>query len=331
MNLENLRGKVLLSLCFGILVVFALMFYGDFTKMLEAIAGFRWQYLPLILGLTLLNYLLRCIKWDYYLHQIGVTGLSKPQSMMLFFSGLSMVITPAKLGEWVKAYLLRELTGTPFSRSAPIIIAERLSDGIGLLLLSGAGLLTFRMGWQLALVVIVLAAAVVVAARYRPLAMAVIGIMERLPLISRQAHLLHQFYESSNILFSPKNLAVAVGLGFVSWFGECVAFYLVLSGLGMQQSFLLLVQASFILSVSSLGASIVLLPGGLGFAEGGITGLTQLLVGAPKDVAAVAALLIRFCTLWFAVLLGMIMLFITTKRIAGRSGIQPLAAEEGPR
>lgn len=292
------------------------MLYADFTKMLRTLANFQWKYLPFILGLTLLNYALRFIKWDYYLHQIGVTNLSKRESLLVFFSGLSMVITPGKLGEWVKSYLLKEMSATPFSRSAPIIIAERLSDGMALILLAAAGLLLFRVGWQLVVIVLLLAAAIVAAARYRPLAMRVIALIERLPLISSQAYLLHEFYESSHILFSARNLLFAVGLGFFSWLGECVAFYLVLTGLGMQESAILLVQASFILSVSTLGASIVLLPGGLGAAEGGITGLTQLLVGAPKDVAAAGALIIRFCTLWFGVSLGMIMLFIITRRIA---------------
>ncbi|MFH1484524.1 MAG: lysylphosphatidylglycerol synthase transmembrane domain-containing protein [Chloroflexota bacterium] len=319
MKLENLRVKVLLSVCFGVLVIFALMFYADFTKTLQALSSFRWQYLPLILGLTLLNYFLRFIKWDYYLHQIGVTTLSRSESLLIFFSGLSMVITPGKLGEWVKSYLLKEMTSTPFSRSAPIIIAERLSDGIALILLASAGLLLFGIGWQLALLVLVLAAAVVAAARCRPLAMPVIALMERLPLVSSQAHLLHDFYESSHILFSAKNLLFAVGLGFFSWLGECVAFYFVLVGLGMPGSATLLVQASFILSVSTVGASIVLLPGGLGVAEGGITGLSQLLAGAPKDVAVAGALIIRFCTLWFGVSLGMIALSIATRRIAERS------------
>ncbi|MBI2906123.1 MAG: flippase-like domain-containing protein [Chloroflexi bacterium] len=316
MNLENLRGKVLLSLCFGVLVVFALMFYGDFTKILQTIVHFRWEYLPLILGLTLLNYFLRFIKWDYYLHQIGVDTLSKRDSLLVFFSGLSMVITPGKLGEWVKSYLLKEISGTAFSRSAPIIIAERLSDGIALLLLASAGFFLFRVGWEVAAAVVVLAAAIVFAAQSRPLALRLIGLMERLPLVSSQAHLLHAFYESSNILLSTRNLLFAVTLGFFSWLGECVAFYFVLSGLGVEPSALLLVQAAFILSVSSLGASIVLLPGGLGMAEGGITGLSQFLVGAPKDVAVAAALIIRFCTLWFGVALGMIMLFIVTRRLA---------------
>ncbi|MBI4301623.1 MAG: flippase-like domain-containing protein, partial [Chloroflexi bacterium] len=105
-------------------------------------------------------------------------------------------------------------------------------------------------------------------------------------------------------------------LGFVSWLSECVAFYLVLLGFGLEGGGLLLLKATFILATSSLGGSILLIPGGLGVAEGGITGLSQVLLAMPKAPAAAAALIIRFCTLWFGVTLGMVMLFFTLRRLA---------------
>jgi hypothetical protein len=45
----------------------------------------------------------------------------------------------------------------------------------------------------------------------RPLALGLLGIAENLPLVSRFAISLHEFYESSYELLGLKNLAVAVG------------------------------------------------------------------------------------------------------------------------
>jgi hypothetical protein len=50
-----------------------------------------------------------------------VRDLPKWDSFLMFFSGLAMVITPGKVGEWLKSYLLREVHGTPVARSAPIL------------------------------------------------------------------------------------------------------------------------------------------------------------------------------------------------------------------
>ena len=306
---------------FAFLVVVGLMVYGDFPKMVEALARFQWAYLPAILGLTFLNYLLRFVKWDFYLRQIGVTDLSKADSFLLFFSGLSMVVTPGKLGEWLKCYLLREMNGVPFSRSAPIVVAERLTDGVAMVLLASGGLVLFGAGWQILGAALALAVATVAVSRNRSLAMRLLSFAERAPLVASHVHHLHEFYESAHTLFSPRNLALAVALGFVSWLGEGIAFYLVALGLGLEGSLVLAVQAVFILSAATLAGSLVLLPGGLGVAEGGITGLSQVMLGLGKDAAVAGALIIRFCTLWFGVSLGMVTLFFTIRKLGARTKV----------
>ncbi|MDO8672335.1 MAG: lysylphosphatidylglycerol synthase transmembrane domain-containing protein [Dehalococcoidia bacterium] len=318
MSLANLRNKLLVSLALGIVVVFGLMVYADFAKMLEGFERFQWQYLPIILGLTLLNYLLRYVKWHFYLGLIGAGQVSRFDSFLMFFSGLSMVMTPGKVGEWLKSYLLRQIAGTPISKSAPIIVAERLTDGVALLILAAGGLVVFKVGWEVLLFVLLLAAAIVAISQRRDLALKLLSLGERTPILAKRMHHLHQFYESSYILLRGRNLAIAIALGFVSWSGECIAFYFVLVGLGVAAEPMLLITASFILAAATLAGSVFLLPGGLGVAEGGITGLAQILIGMPKDLAAVATLLIRFCTLWFGVSLGVITLFVITKRLGNR-------------
>lgn len=312
----SLRTKFLISLLFGAAVVVALSLYADVARLAAALGAFRWELLPAILGLTLLNYTLRFLKWHYYLGQIGVRGLSMWFSIAIFFSGLAMVVTPGKVGEWLKSYLLREQTGTPFFRSAPVIIAERLTDGLAMVLLASGGLVLFQVGWQLVALVLLLALGVLVIAWTPPLAEAVFGVAGRLPWLSGRSAHLREFYASSRTIFGPKNLLLGVGLGFVSWSGECFAYYLVLVGLGQPESMTLVVEAAFILAVASLGGSLLLLPGGLGVAEGGITGMAQFLVGMPRELAATSAILIRLSTLWFGVSLGLAMLLVTTRRLS---------------
>jgi hypothetical protein len=68
--------------------------------------------------------------------------------------------------------------------------------------------------------------------------------------------------------------------------------------------------------VATVAGAVLLTPGGLGVAEGGLTGLLQVIVDMPKSLAAVATLIIRFATLWFGVLVGMGTLAIMTRRLA---------------
>jgi len=318
LTLKNLRSKFIISLLVGMAVVVGLMAYGDFSDIIGSLGDFRWELLPLLLALSMANYLIRFVKWHFYLGQIGVHNVPKWDSFLAFFSGLGMVITPGKVGEWLKSYLLQEMNGVPFIRTAPILLAERFTDAVALLLLASAGFFIFGEAWEVFVIVAVGSVIAMIVARHRPTMRAILHWAERLPLVSRFASQAETFYESTYILFSPWSLIFTTVLSVVSWGGEVLAFYLVLVGLGQEGSWMLLVKAAFILPVSTLAGAIVLVaPGGLGVAEGGITGLLQVIVeGMSKSVAALATLIIRFTTLWFGVIVGLIVLAFATRRIA---------------
>lgn len=328
MSLEKLRGRLLISLVLGLLVVVGLMAYGDFAQIGQAAAVFQWMLIPLILGLTLVNYLLRFVKWHFYLHLIGAGDTPVGDSFLMFFSGLSMVVTPGKVGEWLKSYLLLESRGVPIARSAPIVVAERLTDAVAMLFLASAGLLMTQAGWQVAAAVLILSAFMVVASQYRPLMELLLALGEKLPVLSSRVHHLRDFLDSAQLLLRPRNLAVGIGIGFASWGAESVAFYLILLGMGLAPSLFVLTQAAFILNTSTLAGSLVMLPGGLGMAEGSITGLLQLFLGLGPDRAVVATLLIRFCTLWFATVLGLGMLSIFMRTLGKVRSSAIVAAEQ---
>ena len=301
-----------------------LLVYGDLRGVASSLADFRWVYLPAILGLTLFNYAVRFIKWEYYVRLTGIKGLPLWDSLLIFFSGLAMTITPARVGEWVKSYLLRESHGVPIARSAPIVAAERVTDGFGMILLAMAGLFLFKEGWIFVVVVAVSGLALVAALQYRPFAGWSIALARRLPVLRRYTKFMEEFYGSAHVIFSPKPLAIAVALGFISWLGEGIAMYYVLLGLGAPNSWELVVEGAFILSIATLAGAVFLLPGGLGVAEGGIAGLSKVLVDLSDQAAATGTLIIRVCTLWFGVAMGLVALVLFTRKLRAK------AAEPAP-
>jgi uncharacterized protein (TIRG00374 family) len=131
------------------------------------------------------------------------------------------------------------------------------------------------------------------------------------------------FLDASHILFRPRLLGMAIGLGVISWAGECLAFFLVLIGLGMNATWSLLLGATFILALSSLAGGASMLPGGLGVTDATVAGMLILLIDDPsmnRTVAAAATLIIRFATLWFAVLIGAIALALLERITRQRTG-----------
>lgn len=316
MNLHRLRGRFLVSLALGALVFLGLSAYGDFRDVLHFLGTFRWELLPAILALTSVNYILRFLKWQFYLRQIGVRGLRWQESMRIYFSGLGMVVTPGKVGEWLKSYLLREIHGTPFIRSAPILIAERVTDSIGLLAIAAVGVVVFRDAWPLTILIAAGCVALVFVARHRPLAMRILRSTGRLPVARRFTPQLTEFYESTYVVMEPWSVLAMSGVSLVSWFFEVLAFFVTLLGLGVHPSGDLLLKTAFILPVATLAGAIFMTPGGLGVAEGGITGLTESLIGLGKSESAVATLIVRFGTLWFGVIIGLVVLMLVIRRLA---------------
>jgi glycosyltransferase 2 family protein len=317
MDVARIRSRLLLSMLFGIVVFAGLLAYGDFRHVGDDLRAFRWELMPLILLVTLGNYLLRFVKWEYYLRQIGVTGLKRIDSFLIYFSGLGMTVTPGKIGEWLKSYLLKEIHGTPVTKSAPILLAERLTDGLGLLIIGIAGLAVFgHEYWPIAAIFAGGSLLVIAVSRHRPSSRALLRLAGRLPIVSRFVPHFEEFYESTYVVMEPRGVALMTGLSVGSWFFEVLAFYLTLIGLGVDASLDTLFKAAFILPIATLAAAALLTPGGLGVAEIGITGLTKRLLHISKDTATVGTLIVRIATLWFGVMLGLAMFAVLARRLA---------------
>jgi glycosyltransferase 2 family protein len=247
-----------------------------------------------------------------------VSGVDRTSSALVFLSGFAMGLTPGKSGELTKSYWLREIAGAeraPLARTAPIVFAERLVDGIAMLLLATSGLITFRFGGVALLLVAAMAVAAVAMIQARPLVHRVLRLIETRPRARRAAEVIETAYDSARELLTWRRLALAVGVGMLSWGGECLALYIIVLGLGAAPSLELVNQSTFALAAGSLVGSASLLPGGIGAAEGTVAAVLDLVAHQQRDVAAAATLLIRVCTLWFGVGLGAVSLLSLARRV----------------
>ncbi|HRJ40903.1 MAG: YbhN family protein [Caldilineaceae bacterium] len=318
---SDLRRKFLWSLLLAFLVYIGLILYADWQALRAVLSDFPWRWLPAILGLTLLNYGGRLIKWHWYLGLVGVR-ISFWESARIFGIGFLMVLTPGKVGEFFKSVMVRNLTGAPVAQTAPVVLAERMTDGLAMLLLAGVGLFAFadataRLAAAAALLGIV---GVIVVVQIRPLALWLLRIGEGLPVVRRFAHSLAQLYESSYTLFRPANLLIAVGIGVVSWLGEGLAYFLVVRGMGAEATIGAALIAIFIFSISSIIGAVVATPGGLGGTEGSLVALSEQLLGLARTPASAGALLVRFATLWFGVALGIVSFALWPHLLTGSEG-----------
>ncbi len=304
---SSLTRRLIAGLIFGFLVVLALTLLSDLRAVSQHIFEFRWALYPAVLGLTLFNYLLRGIKFHYYLRQIGAESIPIKESFRIFVAGFPLAITPAKAGEAIKGvWIHHKDPDVTTARGISVVFAERISDGLAVLLLSTLGMAAYPQYWPVFAAVLLVLLGIVIVSQIRPLALALLDLAARIPLVKRFARSLREFYEGSFALFKPGTTLIAVGLGLIAWLGEGIGFYLILSGLGVSPSWDVFAITVFILSFSTVVGAISTLPGGLGAAEASLSGMLILLLGLGAGTAAAATLLIRFATLWFGIGLGLI-------------------------
>jgi glycosyltransferase 2 family protein len=313
---RNLGRKIALSAVLGALVIAVMSLLTDAREVGGSLAQFQWSALWLIIGWTIFNYVLRWLKWDYYLRKLGMgDGVSYADSGLLFTAGMIMAVTPGKVGEVFKSYLLKRINGTPISASAPIVMAERLTDGLGMLLLMAVGLNLYPPARPLFWILVVAGVIGIAALQYRPAALWLLDRVERTPGLKRIGPGARAFYESSFALLSWRLLLVSTILSIISWGGECIAFYYVLTGFGIEPGLNLLLIATFVFAASTLFGLISFLPGGLGTSEASSVALLVGLIPAiTLPVATAATIVIRFCTLWFGVSLGVFALLLFERR-----------------
>jgi len=304
---QGLARKIVIAALFGGLVFAGLALYGDVTKLRDAARGFAPGAVALGFALAACNYGLRVARWQYYLQCIGVS-VPLGESATVFLSGFVMSVTPGKVGEVFKSLLLYESQRVSIARTAPIVIAERLTDLIALVLLTAVGSLAFEHGTAVAAAGAVLVSGMVAVCAYRPLGEAILRMGERIGPIAKIAHKLHEAYESLLTMLRPAPLLFGTGLAVLAWGLECAALYVIVHGFpGLTLSW---DAAVFAYAASTIVGALAMLPGGLGVTEAGMTGLLQTLGGASmtKEVATAATILVRLATLWFAVAIGMVAL-----------------------
>jgi glycosyltransferase 2 family protein len=294
-----LSKRFFLFLGLGVAVFLGLSLYGNWGAATGAFKDFNYWTLPLILTLAFMNYLVRFGRWALYLRRLGIF-LPRKESFNIFMSGLVMTVTPGKMGEILKSYLLKESRQVPLTRSGPIVLAERFTDLLAVYLLTLIGGISFAFGARLLWVGLLVLILGLLPLASPKVFKGLLSFLKRFAWGRRLETTLAEIYHTLHDLMGFGLLFGATLLGMAAWFFECLAFQTVFLGLGVG---IPLIKATFIYAFSTLAGALSMLPGGIGAAEGSMTSLL-LLIQVPKALATTATIIIRLCTVWFAVILG---------------------------
>lgn len=292
------KNKIWMIILFTIVIYIIMGVYADFGKLSLTISNFRWQYFVILIVLTTIGYLIRYIKWDLFLRTAGL-HLGYKENLFVFFSGLSMIVTPGKLGEVWKSWLIKDISGEELSKTLPVVIMDRVTDVVSLVLLSFMGIFYYRKGISFLIILSICCIGFYIAMRSQSISSKMKTVFEeKFCKYTTDMQLMH---ETMNKITEPKIFVSLSLLNVLAWFFECMGLYYIVIGFG---HYIKIPLSTFIFSFSSLAGGMSMVPGGIGVAEAGISGLL-ILNGISPALSIGIALILRLGSFWYGALLGL--------------------------
>jgi uncharacterized protein (TIRG00374 family) len=286
---------------------------GDVRHLGDALGDFGWWAFGVALALAVGNYALRFLRWQLYLAKRDV-HVPVSSSALVFGAGLSLSITPGKLGELVKAYLLKEMHDVPATQTAPIVVAERVTDLIALVVVGIVGVARYGLAPTFVAVAATLVAIGLVLLAWTRPTLALIDFVTAPGKLRRLREPLRETLAHLAALCRPGTLVAATAIAIPAWGCECLGFGVICNAFpGAHVDYGL---AAVIYAATTIAGALSFLPGGLGVTEGAMTLALVELMGRAQ--ASAATLLTRLATLWFAVALGVVFLALARRRIRKR-------------
>lgn len=320
-----------LAIYIGMLVLFDSQ--GQFTQgVAEAMQNFPWWTLGIIALAQTGTFITRFLTWHYYMGVIGARDkFSIKDSAIIFITGFVMVVSPGKAAELLKAVLVKVKTGVPVSRTVPVILAERVNDGISVLILMAVTLLVAGEQLQLDPTTDALSRAIIfgstlliagglLAVQIRPLGNLILAIIADLPLLNRTHRWFTELYESAREVFNLRHVAVTMVFGVGTYAFTALVFILILWAFGLPLTMTLILQVTFISGIGSAIGALSFVPNGAGVTEISLAVMLMAIVAPSQplmtvEIAGAAALLEGFFHKWYRVIVGLLVAFVFRDRL----------------
>jgi len=289
-------------LLFGFLIFYVVFIaYSDFQEFSINISQFEFSYLPIILAFIFLGIIIRGTRQQLLYKQIEVF-ISFKTGILLYISGLSMIVTPGGSGELIKSYYLKKNFGYPLAKTFPVVIMERLLDlaGIsGVLLIVGLLLDNYNIILSM-LILLSIVSLIFVSGKKEKLFNFLLSILEKIPILKKQATSFSESYQVFGELTSAKIMTKTLGLSFFVWMTDAIMIYFIFMGFNLNFD---IIFSTFSVYSSLLLGSLTMVPAGIGVTE---VSFVEILRGEGVDTAISTSLVIlfRLVTIWFLTVLG---------------------------
>ena len=297
-------GKALIGFLLLSIFYLAMLVWADSKNQVLSLLPRLAHAIPVLIGISLCSYCFRYLRWRWLLRRSGHT-VAWGYGFIAYIAGFAFTATPGKVGELIRVRYFTKV-GVPQDISFGAFVYERALDLIVVLALASLAisrkdLLTVA----IIFVLIFIALLVIIAFNSRLLTCVSVVFKERSWFrLEKIALTVRDGLVSCRSWFTPLDLVVSIGLGLAAWGLTSYAFMWLLKDLAILISPL---SAFSIYPLAMLAGAASMLPGGVGSTELIIVILLGF-YGVASKTAVLAAVGIRFATIWFSVLAGFVCL-----------------------
>jgi len=229
-------------------------------------------------------------------------------SFVIFFAGLSMIITPGGSGVLIKSFFIKRKYGHAVSKTMPLVVAERFYELTGIVVLISFTL-TISHSIESTIIVVIASAIIVIMlfiVKNQKTLNVLFAILSKLKLMEKNT-LLEEFYPSLNKLLSPRTSLIIIPFIVLITIIESFMFYFGFLAFNVNIGYFESIQVFY---TSILFGSLFFIPGGIGATEGIFV---SLLLQRNIELSLASSIIIfqRLSTLWAQAAIGFIIAFFT--------------------
>ncbi|MGD0510394.1 MAG: lysylphosphatidylglycerol synthase transmembrane domain-containing protein [Candidatus Micrarchaeaceae archaeon] len=305
----RLRLFVILGLVASFVVFLLVAVFGGFSDVISTIAHANMGYFFLAFVSVFLGYVIRYGKWEYYLRMLKIK-VSMAKSFLIYLSAYCMDITPGRVGRVVAAYTLKKVTKINFMTIVPIVTMDLFTDFFGFAIL--ALVTAIYVGKYLVYIaafdlVLIIPFVLII----NPWIFDYVKSKKNKGYISRKIEE-HgsRYYMSQNKLNKPSIYLSSLVFTVPADILNAMGLYFSLLAIGVKPKVII---SLFIFATSQIFGMVSTLPGSIGVADATLVALLKTMLGLSSTASSAVTIMARIATLWFGVLLGMLVLVYTMR------------------
>ena len=307
--------KLFFFVIIGSIALYAIFLsISDFTQVYDKLHNFKTDFLPFILLLTPLSWLVLFIRWKLLLKKSNII-LPNKKNFELYLTGFALSVTPGKIGELLKSQLYKENLEVPRRITIPLIVLERLYNLVGLILISIVGIWFFEFSLFVIIIPIIFTAFIFILISNKKFYHKFLALLGKIKFTAKYSKYLLESYDVIKSGTRGTILFYASGLSAIFWLIHCMIAYFIFLSFGID--FLDFLNVVSIYATSIILGAASFLPEGIGVMESSFVGLLTL-HGVELSIAIPLVILVRIFTLWYNIIAGFIAL-----KLSGSLSIHP--------